>query len=544
IHFLSDLYEQLKRYLDEYGELGLDIEEEAFVLEGEKIHEDPNPQRSLPFFFFKDGMRTLSFCKGLEISELKGFLETIRIVSLLPPEEADIVDALWERDFPNIRYFAPDDFLETKIGVGKPPLEAKIDIDRENLNRGRIELTQEDLEEVLLAASQAAEPEEKEAPHVDESSAPLAASEERDLKEIESLLLFNRQSSAEEEYLNLVTEVLYLEDRSEQVSAIAGVVEHYSRELVKVKDFSKAALLLQTISDIRNLLLKKNQLKAGLVEDLLGRLIQKNALADLKDSLDLSSVPDVEGLFSYLRFFGPLAAQMVASLYESTKNPEWREKSLATLKEIARADHRALMELAQESRPDLTREIIALLGETRVHRLDAFLANFVGYKNPQIKLEAIRALAKIEEGAANKILLGFLLDPDEEVRTAAAENLRTSQDKHLVGQIIRIIGEKAFKKKSLREKRAFFLALGRSNSEEAFSFLRKIIRRPPFLPASGYRERGLCAAEALGIMHLPEARETLIKGAKSRHKNIREASLRALRGSTKEKSALPEETVR
>lgn len=56
-------------------------------------------------------MKGLGFYRGLHKAELEGFLEAIRVVSLLPPEEGDIVNALWEKDFPNVRYHAPDYFL-------------------------------------------------------------------------------------------------------------------------------------------------------------------------------------------------------------------------------------------------------------------------------------------------------------------------------------------------------------------------------------------------------------------------------------------------
>jgi hypothetical protein len=145
-NFISDLHLRLAEYLDTNWKLELGIEEQAFTLEGKTISHDPNAVRSLPFFFFKDGMKRLGFYRGLQKAELEGFLEAIRAVSQLPPEEGDIVNALWEKDFTNIRYFAPDDFLAAKIGVGRPRLQPEVDVD--SLNQGRVELTPEDLEEV------------------------------------------------------------------------------------------------------------------------------------------------------------------------------------------------------------------------------------------------------------------------------------------------------------------------------------------------------------------------------------------------------------
>jgi len=54
---------------------------------------------------------------------------------------------LWEKDFAHIRYFAPDDFLETKIGAGQRPIEFKID--PQQFETGTITLAPEDREEFM-----------------------------------------------------------------------------------------------------------------------------------------------------------------------------------------------------------------------------------------------------------------------------------------------------------------------------------------------------------------------------------------------------------
>src|SRR4030042_3777880 len=105
-NFISDLYERLSEYLDKHRKLVIGVEEQAFTLDGKTIFQDPSPVRSLPFFFLKDGLKMLEFHRGLQKSELEGFLEAIREVSQLPPEEGDIVNALWELTFRNIRHVA------------------------------------------------------------------------------------------------------------------------------------------------------------------------------------------------------------------------------------------------------------------------------------------------------------------------------------------------------------------------------------------------------------------------------------------------------
>lgn len=530
-NFISDLYQRLSEYLEKYWKLEIGIEEQAFTLDGRMIHQDPNSARSLPFFFFKDGMRMLEFHRGLQKSELEGFLEAIREVSQLPPEEGDIVNALWELDFPNIRHVAPDDFLETKIGVGRKPLRPEVNVD--SLGQGRVELTPEDLEEIrknTLILDKSRENEKAAAGSAlpEEIGRTSAQSADREIEEIEALLTANRQLSHEEEYLSLILEIIYLEDRPEQFPAIADILEQYHQEAIQKGEFRRAAKLLRALSEIKELYATKNKLKSDLIASVIALLGRKSQLVELRDSLDPGSIPDSKGLFDYLRFFGSRSAELVADVYERAPNQEWRLKALEILKEIGKADPHRLMALVQESRPALSQEIIRLLGKSKDTRIVTFLANIVAYKNTPVKLAAIRALGRIQDEAANKVLLGFLADPNEEVRVTALDSLKKAADRQALSHIIAAIADKGFAKKSDREKKSLFDVLGRNDSEEACSFLAEILTRVPFLPNPKHTELCLYSIGALEQMRLAVAKEVLKKGAKRRHRKIRSACLRAI----------------
>ena len=530
-NFISDLFERLSEYLEQYRKLEIGIEEQAFTLDGKTISRDPNAIHSLPFFFFKDGMKMLEFHRGLQKSELEGFLEAIREVSQLPPEEGDIVNALWELDFPNIRHVAPDDFLETKIGVGRQALRPEVDID--SLRHGRVELTPEDLEEIrknvlTLEKTKASEEAAAGPAFPEDIGNTLAKTSDREMMEIEALLTANRQLSREDEYLSLILEIIYLEDRPEQFPAIADILEQYHQEAIKKGDFRRAAKLLRALSEIKDLYAAKNKLKSDLIDSVIALLSRKSQLVDLRDALDPNSISDAKGFFDYLRFFGSRSAGLVADVYERATNQEYRLKALEILKEIGRTDLHELMALVQESRPMLSQEIIRLLSESGDIRIVTFLANIVAYKNVPVKLAAIQALGRIQEDAAHKVLLGFLADENEEVRVRALENMKKVADRQVLSHIIEAIRDKSFARKSDREKKSLFGVLGRSDSEEACSFLGGILGKVPFLPNPKHTELCLYSIGALKEMSLANSKEALKKGAKRRHHKIRSACLKAI----------------
>ena len=118
IKSVDTFYERITEFLDEYEKLTVTIEEFSFSYKGETVFQDEEKQNSLPFFFFKDGMRELSFHEGLDKRELKDFLALIKEESALSLEDSDIVNSLWAKDFAHIRYFAIDEFFDLDIGKG------------------------------------------------------------------------------------------------------------------------------------------------------------------------------------------------------------------------------------------------------------------------------------------------------------------------------------------------------------------------------------------------------------------------------------------
>lgn len=182
--FIDDLSQKITSFLDVYGKLEISIEEFSFVFDGKPVYADEMAIKSLPFFFFKDGMQKLYFYQGLDREEILDFLNLIKKESKKPAGQADIITALWEKDFAHIQYFAPDEFLENRIlqecGFSQhgAPAQSRgsdagefshkaieIKVDTSKFSRGKIELSAED-REVVQQRSAMKDLEEEEAPRI------------------------------------------------------------------------------------------------------------------------------------------------------------------------------------------------------------------------------------------------------------------------------------------------------------------------------------------------------------------------------------------
>ena len=155
---------------------------------------------------------------------------------------------------------------------------------------------------------------------------------------------------------------------------------------------------------------------------------------------------------------------------------------------MAGEDPNLIVSLANDARPALSMEIIGLLVRMPGNKGVNNLLTFVMFKNRDIKLEVIHLLGGMKSEASNRILTGFLNDPDEELRIQAAMKLDPSEESSRIEHIIREAAAPGFRKKSLKEKEAIFSFLGRTRSGRGLGLPR--VRRREDIPVALDEEPG------------------------------------------------------
>jgi hypothetical protein len=98
----------------ETDELVLSFTESEVRWEGLSVlSEGSRGSDSLPWLFYKDGVRELRFLRGFEAEELDKLLGIMQRVRKASPDEDDLLTLLWEGDFIFLRYRYVDLTLET-----------------------------------------------------------------------------------------------------------------------------------------------------------------------------------------------------------------------------------------------------------------------------------------------------------------------------------------------------------------------------------------------------------------------------------------------
>ena len=521
--FVDDLLAKLKSYFETHQELEAVVGENAFYWEGEKIYQEENLIKSLPYLFFKDGMQRFAILRDIDKTELRGFLEVIKKDSLLPPDESDIVLSIWEKDFSNIRIVAPDDYLLSKIAIFDK--QFGMSADKKELYRGRIELVSDDKQEVVTKRVGLGLIEDEEKKDYAELVMTL---EDKDIHSIEAMVESAREVSAEKEFLDMIFELLYMEDQIEKFVPILGFLDRHHQELLQEGKFTHAGQFLRQIQELKNIFASQNPVKAAELEKFLSSIREGRTVVLVREAVERGDIDSILAFFDYLRLLGPKSIPLAAELLESTENPEFQNMAIDFLTDVGRENIELLANQLQDAKPLLSKGIISVLSKTKDRKVLPYFAPLQTYQNKDIKLEAIEGLSRFGDRMANKIILGFLNDQEEDIRVAAATKLQWLGDKSTLGHVVRLATNKKFYKKSFDEQAAVFNFLAKTKTTEALDTLRRALKKSGFFSKAKYEETQLRAVQALESMIMPEALEVLNKGKNSSNARIADACRKAL----------------
>jgi len=540
--FVDSLAGKFEALFEHLPRLDVDIGEQAFNFAGKAAYVDESTSRSLPFFFYKDGMQTLYFNRGLERQELFDFLEVVKTVAQKPGEDSDIVSALWESDFPNIQYYAPDDFLENRILAEQREARAaeslpdipsdlphetiEVRVDREKLAEGRIVLKPVDRGRPGRG-DPAAAPEGSSGIEAGPPGAGSGLSDD-ELQELEDMVRDNRLLWPEEDFVKLTTEIIFLEEDPAICAASLDLLGEFLVDQVRAGQFPVANALISDLRELRSHLGPEAGAKAALIDAALKKMAGPRTLWAMDAALGPAVPAAWPSLLAFLRLLGAAALPAAGGLYEKWDDAEVRARLLDFIEEAVGGDPDPVARLANDIRPNLSIAAIGLLARMPEEKGLPALSAFATFKNRNIRLEAIHALGAGRGRASSRVLLGFLDDPDESLRIQAAALLDPVQDKPDILRLIDRASAPEFRKRSFKEKQAVLSFLGRTRSPEALEFLAAVLGRAGLWPSTRNLEMRLAAVAGLSAMDTAESRAALEKGAAGRGGRVREACAEAL----------------
>jgi HEAT repeat protein len=528
--FVGALRAAFASAFDQVSELRVAVEENAFRI-GEETVTLGEGRESLPFFFYKDGIRRLDFLPGFE-DELELFLDVLHQARQAGPEGEDLVSLLWEHEFEAFNYSYVD-LLAEGVTVPDP---AQIELP--SIPGGIVAAELAGLIDLTAAGESTADAEPSADPAAAAPSGLLAADDFKetlyflDDDELESL----RQELEREWARDLRRDVLYalfdrLEDGSpeRQVEVLEVLHQLLPAFIVRGHLAAAAALLheLDGLLERQGLLGEEARQEASRLLEELNTPVVLEQLIQALEAADID--PESSDLSVFLSHLGAAALPALLRTAELTATNAVRLRLEPALAQLGSSHSAELLALLGSRDEVVAIGAARVAGRLRLPQAAAGLPALLARPSAAARLVAVEALIEIRSATAVKALQEVLEDPVREVRIAAARGLGTLRYQPARARFEEILEGRGIRDADLTEKLAFFEAYAALAGGDAIPLLERLLSGRGLLGRRHSPEIRACAATALGRIAAPSARAVLELAREETEPVVRGAILRALR---------------
>ncbi len=497
---VDDIYARITGFLDYTDPLTLKFKQYEILFDGDVVYHNEEKEESLALFFFKDGVRELTFKKGIPRDEVEEFLRVLSVDFEREALDDDIVTLMWEKDFHYIQYVVDDAFL----------------IDDETYEEtavSQIKGSSADTEGILKAYEDAIGTERAAKINV----VPLTNDDLRSIiQEIEN--------DPPDKTLNLIQvlfEMFFYAEGKAEYDELSQFMKSTLEYAIGRGNLETAVYTIRKIrSSIKEGLYDSNiNIYLRGVEQFVNSARFINLLGEVLDN-GVEFTNDL--LYEFAVLLDKNAIPHLIYILGELKNISARRATINILSVVGKKDISLLARGLNDGRWYVVRNVIYILRQIGERNAIEHLTTAVRHPDKRVRKEAIRALGEMGSGDVLHILKGCLSDPDESVRITtvrAVGLIRTPLSKKI---LVDEIAEKSFREKSFNEKKEFFEVLSRWKDGDVIDLLVKILRRRAFFKRMKNDETRAAAAYCLGLMGVVNAMDHLIRLQGSNNRLLRE----------------------
>jgi hypothetical protein len=500
-------------------EIVLSITEAEFRWFGRPVMHETSRSESLPWLFFKDGVRELTMAQGIEDDELVSLLGILQRVRNAAPEEDDLLTLMWEQEFTRLKYRFVDITLDSHTAFDAPPATPQ-------------ERTLPIVEDIR--AEEAAQPERKSGiVRMEDLDATLYFLDEKEIDYLRGEVAAEQSIDMPRNVLAILLDIFEVQENEKVREEICGILESYMLNLLSGGAYGSVAYLL---SETEQLSARATALAPAHKQRLLAlptSLSDPNVLSQLLEALDQSeAIPlqtELDALFDQLR--GGVLGTVLGWLKHAQK-AELRAALERVATRMASANSAEMMKLIGSSDASVAIEAMRRAGELKTAAAVAPLAKVLQQPNVELRQAAAQSLSEIGSPGALRLLETALNDDDRDVRVAAVRAIGVRGHRAALPRVEEVVQGKSVKGADLTEKMAYFEAYGALARDAGIPSLDKLLNDRNFWGRRATPEIRACAARALGIIGSASALESLRRATNERDPMVRSAINRAMREKT------------
>lgn len=495
--FRHNLFRKLTEFLEENEELKLAIDQSRLLFEDKVILKEEKKDEGVAFALYRDGIRELSFHKGLEQEELFSFLEAITscLKSSLP--EDDLVTLFWEKDLPHIKFSAVDEFLTEDISDLPQPTGTK---DLKQLYYSEIDLEENKIKGVELPARI----------QVERFLRDLDLVPQQELNELKCLLDKDKSFEPLKEMFFILKEVLSGDKEFSDFSETVLLLEKLLDSLVGQENFYLASEVLLLLKNLEEAESEAGQThRAERIKEALNRAGDKERMKALTQTLNQNPRLDLFSARKYLSLLGRNTVPHLVDMLGELENFATRSMVCTVLENWGEKSIELLSKGVYDRRWYVVRNIVGVLGRIGSPLAIPYLKRTIGHEDLRVRKQTLEALSKIKGEEVNSILLSVLGDPEEKLRVRAARFLGERPCQEVVDYISNLVTRKEFRDKSQEEKKVLLETLAHSGKDQAVNLFKKMVLKKTWFKKEKQKESSYLALKSLASVNTSLSLEAL-----------------------------------
>jgi hypothetical protein len=487
------LFQRFNDYFRERGEFTWKIDRYSITCNEETIYHKEDRDDNLALFFFRDGLRTLSFRQGLTEEELREFVRILNIDFDAEAEDDDIVTLMWEADFQHIKYLVDENFLSDWEITGSSAIS----------------------DEAIRNAHAAG--------LMSEESKPWrpAGVDEETIERIKASIEEHKKPRTRK----TATILVEMFRRGKDTGKVARFLEETVRYAVSKGDFGSAAYILEQTVSFRD----SGTTGQALMSPLISAINGPRMIGAIGELLSAGCAIDEEDFLRFARFFDERAIPHLMRIMGDEENLRSRRILIGALSVTGRLNIHAIGRFITDDRWYVVRNTAMILGNIGSAEAISYLERAVGHEDSRVRKTVTKSLGS--SGSSNILhhIVNALRDSNVHVRIAAARALSDTGMDEAKKALMQEMSGKQFHAREINEKKEFFSALARWRDPDVKEFCLKALGRRRLFKKARHEETRACAAYALGMLELKESIPALQKAMKSSNSQLKKMSSEAIR---------------
>lgn len=463
--FLQPSLDALAAYHSEFGPLAIKVEQQNFLLLGQPLFTE---ESTLPFKFYRDGIRQLLFRPGLTIQELVGFT----LVSLSEPERGadDLTAQLWRAGFEHLEYvvvegFKIEEYSEEQVQVEVDQvvnfiysrLRSSSDDSMRfaRVSSDDLDLKMEGVEQIRGAVVTGVN-----------ASDELKARVQKEIEEQEGPRLFPKLVSA-------VFQVI--EGGMEDASLVEDMIAQLLDALLLQEDFATINQILLKLRAMEQRA-AANEALSRVRQRLVADMGQEQRVLRVGEILKSGKAKAPQEVLRYLQALDPSAVPVLLLVAETMEIPENRALLLDVLATFAKEMPDAFLVRLDSDRPQTVRDMVYVLEKSGYPDRVKLFVQLLKHRNLAVRLDVMSMLAKGRSPEGRKLIAEALDDPTQQVRMLAAKLLPEFDPERAFNDMVTIAKAPTFEKRAPEERAAFYATIGATGVPQALVFFNELLQ--------------------------------------------------------------------